>query len=186
LCRFANAFIPDKNENDVIIPENELGLRVHLGEEGQKNFALKFENQPGIIIHIDDGHCLCAFEDWPSFFRFMEQIRQENKVKVLPVLVFWSSDSYELNDSFILDLTVDKIPEDPKEGRLIYVQVSVSKRLTQSLGDRIVLKYKSGKILSGILEIFEKEGNYGAMRTENERNLIYFNENEIESVILPI
>ncbi len=185
MCRYANAFIPDKNENDVIIPENELGLRVHLSEEGQKNFALKFENQPGIIIRIDDGHCLCSLEDWPSFFRFLEQIRQENKAKVLPVLVYWSSDSYDLNDSFILDLTIDKIPDDHEEGRLIYLQVSISKRLAHSLGKRIRLEYKSGKTISGILETFEKDGNYGTIRIENETNLIYFNENEIASVILP-
>ena len=89
MCRFAAAFVPGKNETDLILPENETGLILHSQSTTQPDFSMKYNNKKGVVLGIDDGHCLCNFKDWPTFFRWMERIRQANNAAYISVLVFY-------------------------------------------------------------------------------------------------
>ncbi|MFW9789446.1 MAG: hypothetical protein ACFFE2_16840 [Candidatus Thorarchaeota archaeon] len=180
MCIYANAFVAGKNRGSLMLPENPPGLKATLDGEMQPKFIDKFKDVEGVFLVLHDGHCLCQYDEWGTLFEFMDSIRQANDVNRVPVMVFFSGSEYQSISQVDVDLELDAISERPEEGDILFVGVSVNRRLAASIGCQISLLFKSGKTLTGVLEEFMIEEEYGRIDVKGES--IYFSANEIRHV----
>jgi len=177
LCIYANAFVAGRDKDNLVIPKNPEGLQATLDGELQPKFADEFNDVEGVFVVFHDGHCLCQFNDWSKFFRFIEKIRLENNVDKIPVMIFGTGVDYPEMQTMEVDLELDDISRKPKHGTFIFVGISVGRRLAKNLGNQVSLLLKNGKTVNGVLKDFKITEGYGEVVTKGES--FYFNINEI-------
>jgi hypothetical protein len=177
LCIYANAFVAGRNNDSLVLPKSPEGLRVTLEGVFQSKFVKEFNDDEGVFLGFHDGHCLCQYDDWSTFFKYIDEIRQANNVDKVPVMVFGTGIEYPESSMVELDLELDDVSETPEHGSLIFVAISIGRRLAKNVGKQVSILYKSGKTVIGTLKEFNEEGAYGEIDTKGES--VYFRINEI-------
>jgi hypothetical protein len=164
----------------VKIPPNPEGLRAN--EDGPINevFQEDFASKEGVILTFNDGHCLCQFTAWRTFFEFADTIRQANDVDILPVMIFGTGVEYAKQQSQEIDLELDDIEKMPEHGVTIYVGISIRRRLAKYVGGVVSILYKSGKTVTGKLKEYNPDEEYGEIIKGDET--IFFNAAEIRHI----
>ncbi len=180
MCIYANAFVAGKDKESLILPPPPEGLLA--SDDGAINelFEETFTSKDGIFLTFHDGHCLCQFSNWKVFFEFADLIRQSNDVDILPVMVFVTGKQYEKELPREIDLLLDDIEKKPDHGVLLYVGISIQRRLAKYVGSAVSLLYKSGKTVIGTLKEYNLEEEYGEIVKGDES--IFFNAAEIRHV----
>jgi hypothetical protein len=178
MCLYANAFIPDKTSESLNLPDFPFGLFASTDHEVNLGFQNQFKGVEGTFLTFHDGHCLCQFQDWEQLLDFVNQIRQANGLDSIPLMVFWSSAEYENITFADVDLELDRIVEKPKEGSILRAGVSIIRRLVKYVGNEIKILFKSGKVVTGILEEYKETEDLGLIRTRTDK--IYFNSRELK------
>jgi hypothetical protein len=169
--------VAGKTKESLVLPKSPEGLQISLEGEFQPMFVQEFKDVEGVFLVFHDGHCLCQYDDWNTFFRYIEDIRQGNNVDRLPVMVFGTGIDYPERSFEELDLDLDEVSDSPKHGTFIYVGISIGRRLVKNIGKQVSILYKSGKTLIGTLKEFNEEEEYGEIITKGES--VYFNINEL-------
>ncbi len=180
MCIYANAFVAGKNQESLIMPNAPEGLQVTFDGEIQSSFFDKFGNTQGVFLVLHDGHCLCSYKDWKTLFEYVESIRQANDVDKVPVMVFTKDVDYSGVSSVELDLELDFVTDRPKQGVIMFVGISVERRLTVNVGNQVSLLFKNGKTANGTLTNYQIHGQYGEISTDDET--IYFKASEIRHI----
>jgi len=175
-----NAFVAGKNSESLTLPPNPEGLFVSTDGAVNKLFEDTFTSRGGVFLTIHDGHCLCQFSDWKTFFEFADKIRQANDVDVLPIMLFVTGEEYEKAPPKEIDLLLDDIEEKPAHGVTIYIGISIRRRLAKYVGGVVSILYKSGKTVTGTLKVYNEEEEFGEIVKGNDS--IFFNPNEIRHV----
>ena len=180
MCTYANGFVAGKSRETLDLPKNPEGLLVSFDGNLNTDFSDCFKATEGVFLTFHDGHCLCQYSDWKTFFNYIDQIRQANDVDKLPIMVFFTGTDYSENPSLEIDLEMDDTTQKPKEGAIVYVGISIRRRLAKNVGKQVSVLFKSGKTVTGILKDYQKDEEYGELNSNNEK--IYFNANEVRHV----
>jgi hypothetical protein len=180
MCLYANTFVRGKTEETLTLPKFPPGLYASTDHEINSGFKNQFEGVDGTFLTFHDGHCLCQFQEWQKLVEFANQIRELNGLDSIPLMVFWSSTEYEDITSIDVDLELDTVDKRPKEGEILQVGISIARRLTKYIGNEVKMYFKSGKVVTGNLEDYNENADYGLIRTKVEE--IYFNAREIRDI----
>lgn len=180
MCLYANAFIQGKTSETLVLPEFPPGIYASTDHEINSGFKNQFKGVKGTFLTFHDGHCLCQFQEWKKLAEFVNQIRELNGLDSVPLMVFWSSTEYDDITSIDVDLELDTIEKKPKEGEVMRVGTSIARRLTKYAGDEVRLFFKSGKVVTGNLEDYDENADYGLIRTRTDE--IYFNSREVKNI----
>ncbi|MHA2234200.1 MAG: hypothetical protein ACXABH_02570 [Candidatus Thorarchaeota archaeon] len=180
MCFYANAFIAGKDQDSIVLPKNPEGLQVTFDGELQPSFSQKFGDSSGVLLVFHDGHCLCNYKDWKTLFEHVESIRQANDVDKVPLIVFFTGEDYSEINTIEVDLELDDTEKQPKYGMIMYVGISIERRLTVNVGNHISILFKNGKTVTGTLSNYQIQEQYGEIVVDGET--IYFNADEIRHV----
>ena len=180
MCIYANAFVAGKNQDSVILPQTPEGLQVTFDGEIHSIISEKFKDVEGVYLVLHDGHCLCSHDDWKALFQYIEDIRETNNVDKVPLMVFFSSSEYPESSSIEVDPELDDTAQKPNLGDIMFVGVSVERRLVVNVGNQISLLFKDGKTLTGTLTNYQAHEQYGEIETGDET--VYFNSSEIRHI----
>ncbi|MFW9794306.1 MAG: hypothetical protein ACFFEE_08390 [Candidatus Thorarchaeota archaeon] len=184
MCIYANLFVAGKNRENLVLPSDPEGLQTTFDGQLQSNFLNKFEKTPGVFLVLHDGHCLCSYKDWKTLFEHVDHIRQANEVDKVPLIVFIAGTEYQKISSTELDLELDVVTKRPEQGVILFVGISIERRLTANIGKQVCLLFKDGKTVTGTLSNYQVHEQYGEIATEKET--IYFNANEIRHIDMVI
>jgi len=180
LCFYANAFVAGKNQDTIVMPKTPEGLQVTFDGEVHPSLSERFKNTPGVILVFHDGHCLCNYKDWKILFEHVEKIRQLNDIDKVPLMLFFVGTDYTKIRTMEFDLEIDKTTAKPEVGVVLFVGISIERRLTMNAGKQISLLFKNGKTVIGTLTNYQVENQYGEIVTDKET--IYFNTGEIRHI----
>jgi hypothetical protein len=180
LCIYANGFVAGKSKETLDLPKNPEGLLTSFDGVINPDFSDGFKTVDGVFLTFHDGHCLCQYGDWKTFFDYVDQIRQANDVDKLPIMVFFTGEDYSENPNLELDLELDDITQKPKEGAIVYVGISIRRRLVKNVGRQVSVLFKSGKTVIGNLRDYQKDEEYGEINSNGDK--IYFKASEIRHV----
>ena len=182
LCFYVNAFVAGKTKESIVLPDSPDGLKVTV--EGKINtiFSNAFKIRNGVFLVFHDGHCLCQYKDWKTFFEYADKIRQANEVDMLPIMKFFSGTEYSQMPPQEIDLELDDTSENPENGVITYVGTSIRRRLAKYTGQDVSVLYKNGKTIVGTLKDYNREEEYGEILVNTES--VYFKANEIRYVDL--
>ena len=180
MCFYVNVFVAGKDRDSLVLPSSPDGLQATLEGEFNPSFSMKFEGVQGVFLVLHDGHCLCNYKDWKALFEYVDSIREVNHVDKVPMIVFFSGKEYEEVEPVDVDPDLDDTTQQPLYGVVMYVGVSIERRLAINIGKEVSLLFKNGKTVTGTLTNYQIKEHYGEISTENET--VYFNANEIRHV----
>lgn len=180
MCFYANVFIAGKKQDSIVMPKIPDGLQMTFVGELHSSFSQKFKDSPGVFLILHDGHCLCNYKDWKTLFAHVEDLRQANEVDKVPLMVFFSGAEYPKIKTVEVDLELDDPTERPELGLIMFVGISIERRLTMNVGKQVSLLFKSGNTVSGTLSNYQVHEQYGEIVADNET--IYFNAAEIRHI----
>jgi hypothetical protein len=173
-------FVAGKNRDSIVLPGDPDGLQATLDGELNSFFSQKFAETPGVYLVLHDGHCLCNYKEWDVLYEYVDNIREANNVDKVALIVFFSGKEYQEIPSVEFDPEIDDMKEPPQYGVIMYVGVSVERRLIINVGKDVSLLFKNGKTVTGTLTKFHSTDHYGEISTE--RDTVYFNANEIRHI----
>jgi hypothetical protein len=99
---------------------------------------------------------------------------------MLPVMIFWTGVEYAQKQPQEIDLELDDLTIAPEKGVIMYVGISIRRRLARYVGSDVSILFKNGKTTTGLLKDYQSDEEYGEVSVKNES--IFFNVKEIRHV----
>jgi hypothetical protein len=159
MSQFANIFIPQTKK--LVLPElvysdgTSEGKFNILGDLVHDDFKPLYEKKKGYIIAIDNGHYLDLGINWEPFYRFIQNLKEINKITYIDFLLFFTSEKYFLDSVNEIDIALmDKFPI-PQRGRIYREKSILEQRAEKWKKKKVNLILTNNKSLYGNIASYD-------------------------------